>query len=247
LSPTIVPLRAFAQGRLFGEQIGDGSPAALGLHGWGRDRTDLGTALSGMDAVLVDLPGFGASPAPPEAWGAQGYAEGMLPLLEEFAGPVVVLGHSFGGRVAVCLAAAHPERVRALVLTGVPLLRPSGARRPAMKYRAIRSLHRAGLVSLARLERARFRYGSRDYRAASGVMRHVLVRAVNESYERELDVIRCPVELVWGQDDSEAPLAVAKRAAEMIPTARLTILPGKDHFTALRDPALRKAVENHLP
>jgi pimeloyl-ACP methyl ester carboxylesterase len=200
-----------------------------------------------LDAVAIDLPGFGASPPPPEAWGAHEYAEALLPVLDEFVGPALVLGHSFGGRVAVCLAAAHPERVRALVLTGVPLLRPGGVRRPPLKYRAIRSLHRAGLISEARMERARSRYGSRDYRAASGVMRHVLVRAVNESYERELGLIRCPVELVWGQADAEAPLAVAKQVADMVPRARLTILAGRDHFTAMADPQLRAALEKHLP
>jgi pimeloyl-ACP methyl ester carboxylesterase len=247
MSPNVVPLKAFAGGRLFGERMGPGRPVLLALHGWGRDRSDFASPLSGLDAVAIDLPGFGASPPPPAAWGAHEYAEAILPVLDEFAGPAVVLGHSFGGRVAVCLAADHPDRVRALVLTGVPLLRPGGGRRPPMKYRAIRSLHRAGLISEARMERVRSRYGSRDYRAASGVMRSVLVRAVNEDYERELAAIRCPVELVWGQADEEAPLAIAKQTAEMVPRARLTILAGRDHFTALADGQLRAAVDKHLP
>ena len=242
-----VALKAFAGGRLFGERIGSGPPVVLGLHGWRRDRTDIAAILAGTDAVAVDLPGFGASPPPPEAWGAREYAESLLPVLDEFAGPAVVLGHSFGGRAAVCLAAAHPERVRALVLTGVPLIRRAASRRPPLGYRVVRSLHRRGLVSEERMERARSRYGSPDYRAATGVMRQVLVRAVNESYERELEMLSCPVELVWGEADAEAPVEVSRAAASLIPRARLTILPGKDHFTALLDPALRTAVENHLP
>jgi pimeloyl-ACP methyl ester carboxylesterase len=242
-----VPLKAFAGGRLFGEQIGSGSPSVLGLHGWARDHRDLARLLSGFDAVTIDLPGFGASPPPPDAWGAREYADAVAQLLEELGGRTVVLGHSFGGRVAVCLAAEHPDQVDALVLTGVPLLRRSGAGLPPMTYRVVRSLHRVGLVSEERMERARNRYGSRDYRAASGVMRGVLVRAVNESYERELERIACPIELVWGQDDAEAPLDMAKRVAEMVPMARLTILPGKDHFTVLADAALRSAIEKHLP
>ena len=97
------------------------------------------------------------------------------------------------------------------------------------------------------MERARSQYGSSDYRAAIGVMRQVLVRAVNESYERELEMLSCPVELVWGEADAETPVEVARAAASLILRARLTVLPGKDHFTALLDPALRTAVENHLP
>ena len=47
-------------------------------------------------------------------------------------------------------------------------------------------MRRAGLVSEQRLDRARNRFGSADYRAAEGVMRSVLVEAVGESYEAEL-------------------------------------------------------------
>jgi pimeloyl-ACP methyl ester carboxylesterase len=241
-----VPLSAFADGRLFGERLGDRRPRVMGLHGWARDRTDMRGALGGLDAVVLDLPGFGASPPPPDAWGAAEYAEAVVPVLEELGEPVVV-GHSFGGRVAVCLAAAHPDRVRALVLTGVPLLRRTAVRRPPASYRAVRALHRAGLVGERRMERARLRHGSRDYRAATGVMRGVLVRAVNESYEEQLRTIRCPVELVWGTADREVEVGIAERAAQILADARLTVVPGADHFAPLRSSELRAAIEKHLP
>jgi pimeloyl-ACP methyl ester carboxylesterase len=243
---TSVPLTAFANGGLFGERLGPGQPRVLGLHGWARDRTDMAAVLSGLDAVVLDLPGFGASPPPPEAWGGVAYAEAIVPVVEELADAPVVVGHSFGGRVAVCLAAAHPDRVGALVLTGVPLVRPAAARRPPARYRAVRALHRAGLVGEGRMERARMRYGSRDYRAASGVMRDVLVRAVNEDYEQQLRMIRCPVELVWGEADTEAPPEIAERALALLTDARLTLIPG-DHFAPLRTPELRAAIHKHLP
>jgi pimeloyl-ACP methyl ester carboxylesterase len=244
-----VPLKAFAGGRIFGERTGTGPPLVLALHGWGRDRSDFGPLLAGLDAVAVDLPGFGASPPPSEPWGAAEYAGAILPVLDEFPGPAVLVGHSFGGRVAVCLAAAHPERVSALVLTGVPLLPPAEARpRPSLRYRAARSLHRARLLSPTRMERIRGRHGSRDYRAATGVMRGVLVRAVNERYEQELRALRCPVELVWGEFDTQAPLKMARRAADLVADATLTIVPGADHFSPVANPGpLRAAIEKHLP
>ena len=133
-------LRSLAGGRLFGEVTGDGPPTVLALHGWRRTHGDFSAVLappdgtSGerpgddgrpLDAVAPDLPGFGATPAPAEAWGSSEYAACVAELLDDMAGPVVVIGHSFGGRVAVQLAAARPEAVRALVLTGVPLLPPA--------------------------------------------------------------------------------------------------------------------------
>jgi pimeloyl-ACP methyl ester carboxylesterase len=206
------------------------------------------SAIEGLDAIALDLPGFGASPPPPDAWGAAAYADAIEPIMrEEFAEPAVVLGHSFGGRVAVCLAATHPEHVRAIVLAGVPLLRRRAVRRPPAAYRMLRALHRARMVSDGRMEWARLRYGSRDYRAATGVMRGVLVRAVNESYENELRSIRCPVELVWGGADIEVPVEVAERAAELLSNARLTVIHDADHFTPLRSNELREAIETHVP
>ncbi len=76
------------------------------------------------------------------------------------------------------------------------------------------------------MEARRHRSGSSDYRAASGVMRDVFVRLVNETYEDELREITCPVELVWGSDDTAAPVAVAERAVELLAHPSLTVLSG---------------------
>ena len=248
-------LKSFADGALFGETIGSGAPRVLALHGWRRDRSDFRRALDGLDALTLDLPGFGASPPPSEAWGAAGYAAALAPVLESFDAPPVVLGHSFGGRVAVHLAASTPDRVGALVLTGVPLLRPAAAdgaasagRKAPLAFRVARSLHRRGLFPDERMEALRRRHGSADYRAASGVMRDVLVRVVNETYEEQLRAVRCPVELVWGDDDTAAPLDVAERAAAMLgDRATLTVLPGAGHLTPSTAPdALRMAAERRM-
>ena len=239
-------LRAFAAGRFFGDTFGDGRPDVLALHGWRRTHRDFAAVLDGVDALAVDLPGFGATPEPPEPWGSAEYADALSPLLDELALPCVVLGHSFGGRVAVHLAAARPDAVKALVLTGVPLRRTSGSATPPLKYRFVRALHRRGVVSDARMDEYRQRYGSEDYRAAKGVMRDVFVRVVNETYDDQLPRITCPVELVWGADDTAAPLAAAKWAADVLADAKLTVHEGAGHLTPLTVPQeLRAAVERH--
>lgn len=251
-------LRTFAGGRLFGTRSGDGEPRTLALHGWGRTHRDFDAVLRPVDApelaaIAVDLPGFGATPPPTEPWGSADYAECVGALLGEMTSPVVVLAHSFGGRVAVHLAAARPDAVRGLVLTSVPLLRLAPVRRPPPAYLALRSLHRVGLVGEERMERARRRFGSADYVAATGVMRQVLGRVVTESYEAQLDAIRCPVTLVWGEDDVTVPLGVAEAALTRLRNARagdaadLVVVPGAGHLVPLSAPgALRAAVERHL-
>lgn len=242
-----MPLTAIAGGALFAERHGTGSPRVLALHGWGRRGADFARVLDGMDALALDLPGFGASPAPAEVMGAEGYAEAIEPVFALFDDPPVVVGHSFGGRVAV----AHQARRRSsggLVLAGCPLVRREGARsRPSSGYRLVRAAHRAGLVSDERMERLRRRRGSADYRAATGVMRDVLVKVVNESYEAELARLGVPVHLVWGSDDTEVPVSVARRAAEIITEAGdpvdLEILEGVGHHLPTAAPdRLRRTI-----
>lgn len=242
-------LRSFGEA-LFGEQYGTAPARVLALPGWMRQRSDFRQVLVGLDAIALDLPGFGgASPPPDDPMGAAGYADAVAPALEACADRVVVLGHSFGGRVAVHLAASHPQ-VGALVLTGVPLLFRAGRPgRPSASYRIVRWLHGRGLVSDGRMERIRHERGSADYRAASGTMRSVLVTVVNESYEEVLPHVQCPCELVWGDDDDAVPVEVAERATALFgDRASLTIVPGAGHLTPLTAPAaLRGAIERHLP
>ena len=241
-------LQAFAAGRLFGTAHGSGTPWVVALHGWRRDHHDFDATLAGIDALALDLPGFGATPEPPEPWGAADYAAAVEPVLDELPERVVVLGHSFGGRVAVHLAAQRPDRVSALVLTGVPLIRRQGAGTPALSFRIARALNKWGVVNDARMEALREKHGSADYRAAKGVMRAVFVRVVNESYEDQLRALRCPVELVWGDDDQEAPITQAEQAAAIVPGASLTRLPGAGHLTPTTSPdALRDALLRHKP
>jgi pimeloyl-ACP methyl ester carboxylesterase len=240
-------LRAFDGGHLFGRVHGRLPARVLALHGWGRNSGDFDEILAGLDAVALDLPGFGASPEPPESWGSLEYAASLERVLPELGGPLVLLGHSFGGRVALQLAARRADIVQGLVLTGVPLYRLTRGRTSPL-YRAARALNRAGLVGDARLERMRRRYGSADYRAASPTLRGVLVRVVNETYDEALDAVRCPVRLVWGADDEPAPAEAARRAAERLgERGQLHVLEGHGHFVTRTAPdALRRALDELL-
>jgi pimeloyl-ACP methyl ester carboxylesterase len=222
-------LKAMLGGSVFADVTGPARPDVLALHGWGRTRADLAPAVAERSALLVDLPGFGASPPPADTWGSADYARLLAPLLDD-GQPWTVLGHSFGGRVAVQLALLRPERVAGLVLTGVPLLRSGGGGRTPAPYRLARALHERRLLSEPRMERLRQRYGSADYRAVSGVMRSTLVRVVNEDCRSVLPQLRCPVELVWGALDTAAPLAMAEEASRLLPTAELHVSPRSGHL-----------------
>ena len=119
--------------------------------------------------------------------------------------------------------------------------------RPAVRYQLGRLLHRWGLVNDNVLEGLKDKYGSADYRAASGVMRDILVTVVNESYEQQLRSISAPVDLVWGDGDDAAPPEIATRSEALLTDARITLLGGIDHFVPTTAPsALREAIDRRL-
>lgn len=238
-------LRTHLDGAIFAEHVSGHAPTVLALHGWGRTRNDLLDALRGREVISLDLPGFGASPPPDQVWGAARYAETIAQLLTEAQlGPVLVVGHSFGGRVAAHLAADHPDLVSGVVFAGAPLLRSDGPKPSSpLPYRIVRGLRRMKLVPESTLDAMRQRYGSADYRAARGVMRDILVTVVNEDYREQLAAIRAPVGFCWGADDTAARAEVARRAAELVPhCVVLDIVDGVGHDVHLTAPDRLAAV-----
>lgn len=214
---------------LVAEKFGSGRTEVLALHGWGRNGADFARILAPHNGLALHLPGFGPAPEPPTAWSSADYAREIAQALEGM-GPFVLVGHSFGGRIAVRLAAAHPHLVSHLVLTGVPLTRVTGPAKPKLGFQIAKALHRANLLPDQAMESARQKYGSEDYRKASGVMREILVRVIAEDYLDDAARVLCPVTMVWGEGDKPAPLAAAKRALEFFPQATLRVVSGAEHL-----------------
>jgi pimeloyl-ACP methyl ester carboxylesterase len=239
-------ISSLAHGNVLVERYGDQPVDIICLHGWGRSATDFASVCEGHNAASVYLPGFGTIDPPPGPWTPSDYATWLAEAIDPNR-PAIVVGHSFGGRIAVRLAARRPDLVRGLVLTGVPLTKLHHAKGPDWRYALIRSLHGLGVVSERQMESARRRFGSADYRAAQGVMREILVKTVAEDYLDDLASINAPVELVWGEHDRPAPLEVAKIALGKIPHGQLTVANGSEHLLdATLVELLREAIDRLL-
>lgn len=204
--------------------------------------------------VRFDLPGFGASPVPSVPMGSDGYgisiARAISQIVVEMGGSpqVVVIGHSFGGRVALALSGLDLDfALKGMVISGVPLFRPEpSVRKLKLSYRMLRLLFKAGVLSSSKMEQVRGRYGSADYRSVSGVMREVFVKVVNEDYASLIREANVPITLFWGTSDGSAPLGNAYRAVELCPEmVELLEVPG-DHFVAVNSPMQFLEAVDHL-
>lgn len=237
-------LTSLADGRLLAEKTGATPPAVVALHGWQRAGTDFAPIVAGLDAIAPNLPGASPAAEPPaEVWGSPEYADLVADAIRPF-GPVVIVAHSFGGRVAVHLAAKYPELVRGLVLTGVPLLRLHAAPAASFGFRALKKLASLGLVSQKRLDAERRKRGSADYNAAQGIVRDIFVTLVNEDYRDVMARIHTPVRMVWGENDTSAPADAGLAASQLIPNATFRVVAGGGHLleggvaTAVREELL---------
>jgi len=231
----------FAAYRLAGPAPAD-APELVWAHGWGHSHSSLLPLAEAMrpraDSRLVDLPGFGASPLPPGPWGTADYADAIADWLAALPPRRRVwIGHSFGCRVGVQLAARHPDTVAALVLiaaAGLPPHRslPTRLRRlpRRLAFRALRAMAPEGPAR----DRLRERFGSADYRNA-GAMRPVLVKAVNEDLSDAARRIGAPVLLLHGENDTESPPEIAQRFHALIRGSRLHVLRGFDHLSIIGD------------
>jgi len=173
---------------------------------------------------------------PPSDWNTIQYTDLVQQyVLDRISGSIVLVGHSFGARVAIRLAARKLAQIRAVVLMGAPGLPAPRYSRARIRRFAIRTLRRL-LTLLGRatgpapLEWHTRRFGSKDYLAAGG-LRSVLVRVVNEDLTQIAKASACPVLLLWGAEDRETPPSLAYRFQKLMNgRASLEILPHKDHY-----------------
>ena len=214
-------------------QYGKGKDIIL-LHGWGQNiemMKPLGDAFCDKYRItILDLPGFGKSEEPHEPWTIGKYSE----MLEEFVETVgikkpIVIGHSFGGRLAIRYSAQNP--IEKLVLFGSPCIRIK--EELPITVRMLKSLKQVpGLNNIG--EYMKKYIGSRDYKAASPIMRKTLVEVVNEDLSKYAREIEEPTLLIWGEQDTEAPLREAKELEKIMVDGALITLPGT-HYAYLEN------------
>lgn len=221
------------------DKVGDGPRHLVFLHGWCRQGATLhalAELLSDIGTIhLVDLPGFGRSELPSEAWGTYEYAKRIKTYIDDQGiQHATVLGHSFGGRVSLQMAAHFPTLVENLILIGSHgLIR----KRPPIEALRIWSIRQIVKVSksIDRVFGTKIfankiapKFGSPDYNNA-GPLKPVFLKVIQEDLTETAKKISARTLLLWGTDDTETPIEMARRFNQLIKNSVLIEMPGKGH------------------
>ncbi|MCL2637333.1 MAG: alpha/beta hydrolase [Oscillospiraceae bacterium] len=221
---------------------GGEKPALLLLHGWGCKgetyRKLIDSLSSRFRVIAPDLPGFGESPEPLEAWGVGEYAE----LIRSFCAKlnlrdITLFGHSLGCRIIIKLIASGFEAANGkVVLTGAAGIKP----RKSLPRRIKTGVFKLGKVFLRPFPKLytklQSRSGSADYRAASPMMRQCLVKIVNEDLTPLLPLVDREVLLIWGENDDSTPLSDGLLMEQKMPNAGLAVIKNAGHYAFFDQP-----------
>jgi pimeloyl-ACP methyl ester carboxylesterase len=225
--------------------LGNNGDTVLMLHGWGANldlMLPLGERLANLNyrVYIPDLPGFGETQPPPVSWSVGDYVLFVLAYLDHHRlERVHLFGHSFGGRLSLVLGAEHADRIGKIVLSNSAGVRPKTPLTSQIRlnsYKTIRNrLREIGLNLLADRLQVWYtaRYGSADYRSASGVMRETFVKVVGENLLPYAARMKPSTLLLWGDKDEDTPLWQGKLLEKTIPDAGLVVYEGAGHYAYL--------------
>lgn len=234
---------------------GEGERTIVILQGWG---THLGMydsmAAAVNDAcrvVQLDFPGFGGSDEPREAWNVDAYADFFCDFMKALKiEKASLIGHSYGGRVIIKLAAREklPFKIEKLVLVDSAGILPKKSFSQKVRIRWYKIMKKFLNLKVIYalfpeiIDDWRSRQGSEDYRRATPRMRECLVMAVNEDLTGLLSKIRQETLLVWGDKDTATPIEDAKKMEAEIPNSGLVVLEGTGHYSFLEQPTVFRNV-----
>lgn len=254
-------------------KLGSG-PALLLLHGVACDHHTWDPVIRLLarhhTVIAPDLLGHGESAKPRADYSLGGYANGMRDLLSMLGiERVTVVGHSFGGGVAMQFAYQFPELTERIVLVAPggmgpevsPVIRAvttpgfhqvmGALTLPGIRHvnlAALRLAHAARLPGTQDIDQIAEIYDSFKDPAVRTAVRHVL-RAVVDWHgqivtmsDRAYLTREMPLAVVWGSDDMVIPAQHARNVAVLAPGAQVTVLPHTGHFPHMDHPERFSAI-----
>jgi pimeloyl-ACP methyl ester carboxylesterase len=212
------------------------------LHGWAHHSALWQNLIDNLETkdriIALDLPGFGNTPLYPQTAGVKEYSEFVFHFIQKqkIKNPII-LGHSFGGQIAIRYALDHGNHLDSLILVS-----PAGVRLRSQKTKLMiflsKQINNIKLVLPRPLLKRLIRiFTSNDYLDAAQEYKEILKLILDDDYSPRLKDISAPTHIIWGDGDMEIAYN-GKLMHEQIPNSTLDVMYGADH-----NPHLKKATE----
>jgi len=198
-------------------KIGGRGENFLILHGWNGSSDSWRKIIEILEikykVICPDFPGFGKTKTPKIPWSLNDFVEWLKEFTEKLnLKEFFLLGHSFGGRVAIRFSISHPEKVKKLILVNSAGIRQEWG----LKEKIIFQISKIGNAIFSKNPFFRFKDGARnffyriarikDYSEAKGVMKETMKKIVEEDLLLDLSKIQKETLIIWGEKDKIIPL-----------------------------------------
>ncbi|MBR4745359.1 MAG: alpha/beta hydrolase [Clostridia bacterium] len=212
-------------------KIGNGKHKVVFLHGWGANGktfVPIANSMQNCTCYLIDLYGFGATqlPMPMDTYD---YAMQLyLFFVSHGINNFTLVGHSFGGRIAIILSSIFNLKINKLVLVSSAGLKPKHMLFTKIKVKSYKFCKY--MVKIHVLPpRVLKKFGSKDWQQANSWLRITMTKVVNQYLDYLTQKIICPTLIVWGTKDKTTPTYMARRLNRNIANSRV-IFYKSNHF-----------------
>lgn len=209
------------------------------LHGWGmssRHWFKIAEKLKKFNIYLIDLPGFGDSQLPPKSFDVKNYKNTIKEFVKKMAiKKAVFIGHSFGGRITIKLAAENPDFLEKIVLVNTAgVVTASTLKKIASVFaKLISPIFRP--VFMQPLRKKLYSVIDSEY-LENEQLSKIFSNVVSEDLIKHLSAIKIPALIIWGRNDKITPLNFGLLMKEEIKNSKLVILENAGHFSFLDQP-----------
>ena len=213
--------------------------------------TSSGQAIERLTIYALDLPGFGGSQMiknPHSSFDASGhllpggeggnsvadYADVVADFIKKLdLKNVIVVGHSFGGRVGIKLASNYPSLITKLVLVDSAGFAMTSSRKNFYRSMAkiVKPIFKPQFMQGLR-KKIYQKIGAEDY-VATPELQKTFVNITSEDLSADMKNIKCPTLIINGEKDHDTPFEFGNRMYALIPKSRFVILKNAGHFSFL--------------
>ncbi len=202
--------------------IGGNGKTIVLLHGWASSKEVWNNVynylLENYRVIKIDLLGFGNTKIEKEY-----YIDDVVIILHKFLeflnieNPIVI-GHSYGGRIAIKYASLY--NIDRLILVSTPFL----VSKPKFKEKVYKFFKRMHI---------NLKMGSRDYKNASPILRNMLVNAIKTDLKDSAVKLNCPTLLIWGENDKTVEYNDILALNECVKDSGIVVIKNAGHFPFL--------------